>query len=173
MNKNGFLQCFLCPGCMWFTHAFVGLLLFVVLVFIVPHFMAVTGDENLFRIAVADAAGSGNVAAWLGSIGAPAVPLLLENLKHPHDKVRSLAATALGSMDSPPKEAVAALVEALQDSDPEVRKSAASALRVIDPAAAESAKAGEIGHAQPQDAELPAASEDRATATDRKPHEER
>jgi hypothetical protein len=44
MDKNGFLQSFLWPGFMWLTHAFVGLLLFVVLVFIVPHFRAVFED---------------------------------------------------------------------------------------------------------------------------------
>jgi len=36
MKKNGFLASFLWPGCMWLTHAFVGLLLFIVLLFVVP-----------------------------------------------------------------------------------------------------------------------------------------
>ncbi len=38
MNRNGFIESFLWPVCMWLTHAFAGVLLFVVLVFIVPIF---------------------------------------------------------------------------------------------------------------------------------------
>jgi len=44
MDKNGFLQSFLWPGFMWFTHAFVGLLLFTVLVRVVPQFVVVSED---------------------------------------------------------------------------------------------------------------------------------
>ena len=44
MSKTGFLQSFLWPGCMWLTHAFAGLLLFAVLVFLVPQFVAVLED---------------------------------------------------------------------------------------------------------------------------------
>jgi hypothetical protein len=44
MDKNGFLQSFLWPGFTWFTHAFVGLLLFMVLVRVVPQFVVVWED---------------------------------------------------------------------------------------------------------------------------------
>jgi type II secretory pathway component PulF len=38
MNRNGFIESFLWPVCMWLTHVFAGVLLFGVLVFIVPIF---------------------------------------------------------------------------------------------------------------------------------------
>ena len=44
MNKNGFVESFLWPACMWLTHALVALLLFVVLVSVVPMFVAVFKD---------------------------------------------------------------------------------------------------------------------------------
>jgi len=44
MKKNGFLESFVWPGCMWVAHAFVGLLLFIVLVFVVPQFVVVLED---------------------------------------------------------------------------------------------------------------------------------
>ena len=44
MSQNGFLESFLWPACMWLTHAFVGLLLCMVLVLIVPEFAAVLAD---------------------------------------------------------------------------------------------------------------------------------
>lgn len=44
MDKNGFLQSFLWPGCMWLAHAFVGLLLYMVLVFLVPQCVGVLED---------------------------------------------------------------------------------------------------------------------------------
>jgi len=39
MNKNGFVESFLWPICMWLTHGFVALLLSVVLIGIVPKFV--------------------------------------------------------------------------------------------------------------------------------------
>ena len=47
MNKNGFVESFLWPACMWLTHAFVALLLSVVMVSIVPIFLAVFKDFNM------------------------------------------------------------------------------------------------------------------------------
>ena len=43
-NKSLFFESFLWPSCMWLTHAFVGLLLFAVLVFVVPQFVVVLED---------------------------------------------------------------------------------------------------------------------------------
>jgi len=44
MNRAGFLDSFLWPACMWLTHAFVGVLLFMVPVFIVPPFLEIFED---------------------------------------------------------------------------------------------------------------------------------
>ena len=44
MNKNGFIESFLWPACMWLTHVFVGVLLFVVAVGVVPAFWKFFAD---------------------------------------------------------------------------------------------------------------------------------
>lgn len=105
-----------------------------------------TGDENFVQLAVTEAvqdrrsgAALGNATAWFASIGAPAVPVLLKNLKHPHPLVRRDAAFALQLMQPYPKQAVPALIDALKDTDPQVRKDVAQALIAIDAEAARKA----------------------------------
>ena len=62
MNRNGFIESFLWPACMWLTHVFVGLLLFVVLVFLVPIFV------NHFEEIDADLPAATELLIWLSSM---------------------------------------------------------------------------------------------------------
>ena len=81
-----------------------------------------------------------NGVVWLGGLDPPAVPVLVDLLKHPTARIRTAAALAMGTLDEPAsKQAVPALIRALEDPDPEVRDSAASGLRAIDPEAAKKA----------------------------------
>ena len=72
----------------------------------------------------------------LRTLGAPAVPYLIEFLSHDAAKVRSRAAGALLGMDPKPKEAVPARITALSDSDKYVRHFAPQVLAEIGPDAA-------------------------------------
>ena len=72
----------------------------------------------------------------LGRIGPPAIPHLVQALKHPDPSVRKAAAEVLARMGSDAKEAVPDLVKLLDDDDFAVRKVAARTLGRIGPAAA-------------------------------------
>jgi HEAT repeat protein len=74
-----------------------------------------------------------NLFDFLSSLGAPAVPILLEQMSSPIAKIRSLAASCLGLMEPPVDQAIPALVRSLEDPDPKVRQAAADALDLIDP----------------------------------------
>lgn len=70
-------------------------------------------------------------ALLLGSIGKPAVPVLIEALKDDDRDVRTSAAGALISIGPDAKSAVSTLVRALKDEDHFVRWNAAAALGEI------------------------------------------
>lgn len=67
----------------------------------------------------------------LVAIGKPAIPQLIEALRHSDVQVRRHAVTALGQMNRLAAEAAADLEACLQDPDPEVRTLAAAALRLV------------------------------------------
>jgi len=75
-----------------------------------------------------------NAAAALTRIGAPAVPALIELLKHAREVVRMLAAGALGDMGPEARAALPALRKAGEDSSPDVREAAKEAIRNIESA---------------------------------------
>jgi HEAT repeat protein len=70
-------------------------------------------------------------------IGRPAVPRLVQSLRHPQAEVREEAAQLLARIGPDAEQAVPALVAALQDRHAEVQKAAARALGQIGPAAVE------------------------------------
>jgi HEAT repeat protein len=74
-------------------------------------------------------------AKALAKIGAPAVPELIESLKHPVVHIRYRAAWALGQIGPDAADAVPALIKALHDKDNQVRELAAYALGEIGPQA--------------------------------------
>ena len=74
----------------------------------------------------------------LSRIGAPAVPALVDRLRHPVATQRAQAALILARIGPEAAAAVPALQQALQDLDPDVRKAAARALGQIGPEAAAS-----------------------------------
>jgi HEAT repeat protein len=69
-------------------------------------------------------------------LGAPAVPALVELLRHPDPQYRALAARTFWGMGPKAGAAASALAEALSDSETAVRVSAVMALENMGPAAA-------------------------------------
>lgn len=68
----------------------------------------------------------------LVKIGAPAVPVLTEELASDDPLQRKWAATVLGRLGAQAKDAEGALIMALDDADPEVRRAAEEAIKLID-----------------------------------------
>jgi HEAT repeat protein len=96
----------------------------------------ITGEEEQIRLGLAEAAENEKVAGlnaftWLSSVGTPAVPVLVGELKHRQARIRSLAAYALAEVRPRAKEAVPDLIVALSDSDADVREFAAYGLGQI------------------------------------------
>jgi HEAT repeat protein len=60
-----------------------------------------------------------------------AVPALIEALSDEDSGVRASAASALGKIGEPAKEAITALIQALSDKDESVRRAAAEVLKKI------------------------------------------
>jgi RNA polymerase sigma factor (sigma-70 family) len=86
---------------------------------------ALDGDDAK----VVEAAGKG-----LAKIGADAVPILVEELKHGRKNERRFALeNALPALRSQAKATIPAVTTALQDEDPDIRRRAVVALRNIDP----------------------------------------
>lgn len=80
-------------------------------------------------------------ATALGRIGMPAVPALIQVLRHRDPAVRKQAALVLARIGPEAFEAVPELTATLDDTDESVRKAAARALGQIGPAAAEAVPA--------------------------------
>jgi HEAT repeat protein len=84
-----------------------------------------------------DPAKSGRANLQLISIGEPAVPYLVEMLKGPDPRLRSLAASTIWAMGAKGRAAAPALGELLGDPDAQMRTSAAMALENMGPDARE------------------------------------
>jgi HEAT repeat protein len=100
----------------------------------------ITGENRFARLAMAEAEQNGSVVAldafgFLGCIGAPALPKLIEGLHHPKATIRELAAFHLSEMGASSVGAVPSLIQALMDPNRKVRDMAAFALGEIGPAA--------------------------------------
>lgn len=80
---------------------------------------------------------SGFAGEALARIGKPAVPGLVESLKHPNSRVRANAARALGKIGLAAREAIPAIIPLLDDRDRYVRQQAARALGGFAPEAKE------------------------------------
>lgn len=80
-------------------------------------------------------------SAALARIGAPAVPSLIQGLRHQDPYVREQAALVLAKIGPEARAAVGELTAALDDEDSRVRKAASRALGQIGPAAGEAVPA--------------------------------
>jgi HEAT repeat protein len=69
----------------------------------------------------------------LARIGAPAVPEMINTLRHPDPRMRLRAVEVLGRIGPDASDAVSALVAVLDDEDPQVRKAAIRSLGQIGP----------------------------------------
>ena len=72
-------------------------------------------------------------SAEVHAFGRPAVPLLMQLLEDPLQRVRSNACRGLGKLGSAARDALPDLRLRLDDADEETRSAAAAALRLIDP----------------------------------------
>ena len=105
---------------------------------VVPDLLDALRREGTLRAEENQAATSANpqggnpaelyAAQALAAVGAPALPALVEELRHAHWAVRSAAADILGSMGLQALPVVAALGQALEDESEWVRRNAAEAL---------------------------------------------
>jgi HEAT repeat protein len=73
------------------------------------------------------------VASTVARIGEAAVPVLIEQLRHPNADVRLWAATVLGQIGPAARDAIPPLLEMLADAEPGVRNAARRSLESIDP----------------------------------------
>jgi HEAT repeat protein len=95
-----------------------------------------TGEEGFVRPAVAEASATNQAVlldafVFFSSIGAPALPVLLDSLQHREASVRMMAAYALSEIRSSATKAIPALIQAVRDPDHEVRNMAAFALGAL------------------------------------------
>lgn len=72
------------------------------------------------------------VSCALRYIGTDTIPPLIEALTNSNERVRTGAATTLGSFESQARDAVSALIQCLKDKNPRVRSAAAMSLARLD-----------------------------------------
>ena len=109
-----------------------------------PHLLRGFGRRNSGALLMDDAGYA------LAAIGAPALPALVELLRHDSEWARVNAAFALGEMDTAARDAVPDLVDALEDQSHYVVRAAADALGAVGAVGAAEAAAplGALLHAE-------------------------